>query len=274
MLLPLCGLLAQDDIIEHAIIDADNLEKRNINGSVEYVDFKSFQAEKFKIRDSLIRKKRPYTFFHERTYFDSIGRVKREVNFANNSGIEYEYDSLNRVVKVLSIDTETFEILGERLLNWIQTDSTLSVSAEEPDTLLTNMKVDMHYEMDRNGNVVELHKIVNGNYSSKYTFVYDSLNRVTRSTWYGSGGTVIHNWTYSYDKKNRLIQRTKRNGEGIINEERIFKYDSIGNKIEDKSTRFIYTWEYEYDSQNNWVQSTRFKNGVKTHIVIREIEYH
>jgi len=282
VLILLAGIsFCQDDIVEYTIIDADNLKKWNLNGSVKSVDYKSFKAELFELKDSLLKKNNPYLFYHSRTYFDSIGRVKRGINYSDKYSScvsDFKYDSQNKPIQRISLNVQTFDIMDTSFFHWVENDTILLCRAIEKDSQSNEVEFSTKYHFGEDKNITKVESIKNGTLIHTFVFEYDSDNRIINSGWYSSNGSLLHKWTYEYDQAGNLTKRIKSQKTGIVNEVREFEYDSSNNRIIDRSSRGgAVNWErrfvYEYDSKNNWIKCVTWKDGKESQIAIREIVY-
>lgn len=272
----------QDDIVEHTIIDADNLEKRNLNGLVKYADYKSFKADLFQFKDSLLKENNPYLFFHQRAYFDSIGRVKRDIKYSDKYSsyvYDYKYDSQNKPIELVSLNVQTFDTMDAYFLNWIESDTVLLRRTIEKDSQSNEIEFSTKFYLGKGKNITKVESIKSGTLIHTFVFEYDSDNRIINSEWYSSKGSLLHKWTYEYDQAGNLTKRIKSQKTGIVNEVREFEYDSNENRIIDRSSRGgTVNWErrftYEFDSKNNWIKCVTWKDGKESQIAIREIVYY
>lgn len=97
----------------------------------------------------------------------------------------------------------------------------------------------------------------------KYTYEYDSLNRIKIERQYGNNGRLYDKREFKYDGQGRVIEEIKN--DRIANTKFIFKYDTKNNLIEQieervensdgrrSKRRFTYN-DYKTDAQGNWTQ--------------------
>lgn len=253
-----------------------NLEQFNLKGNVKSIDYKSFKAEKFKYKDSLIKANIRYSFFHEKLQFDTLGRLVKEINPTTQTKTEYKYDLLDRLTEFTYQDKYSYKTNVTKLIEWIETDTLLQIKIT-PDTINGNVvKTVSLYHFDKRKNIVKRQTINNDKPSSIYEYTYDSLKRIIQSRWISSSlGTVNNQWIYTYNEKNEIVKWSKTDSHGVLNESHEFEYDEFGNKTKDTSSNgTIFSWEYVFDSHGNWTKRTRYKNGAEDLIVIREINYY
>ena len=187
---------------------------------------------------------------------------------------DYSYDTRNRLIEEIKPDGSTLAYQYDAVGNKSQLVTTLANGDTETisysyDALnrlssVSNAAGTSSYGYDAVGNRTSLTS-ANG---ASQTWVYDSRNRLTRTTIYNASGAVIQSFDYTLHATGRRTQITENNGRTSdytyndlywLTSETIsdavngdysasYQYDSVGNRTQ--SVEAGVTTQYSYDAND------------------------
>lgn len=249
----------------------------SLRGKVSSVDQKTFKAERFPYKDSLIKENKRYSFFHDKIFFDTIGRVTKKLNYTAQTGELYKFDSSNRLSEFYHLGGADFRLTTEGYkYKWSLQDTVMW--GVTYNYLTNNKKDSVVYHTNEKNLIVKIENFYNSNSSPMFYYKYDSIGRIINTKWISSMKfNLLYEWNYTYNSKGKIIKWVKSiKKTELIAEIHILEYNQFGDKISDfeNNQKTGYTWEYEYDKNNNWIKSVQKKNGKVDYITIRTINYY
>jgi hypothetical protein len=118
------------------------------------------------------------------------------------------------------------------------------------------------------------------------TFKYGPSGKLIEEVSVRPSGRVIYKYTYNYDTKNRMIEMTGYNADGPISDRRVYGYVGDNGAPSEFAyygpdgkvyERTIYS-DYEFNSRGDWIKrketTEETLNRKSVSIVSREIEYY
>lgn len=174
-------------------------------------------------------------------------------------------------------------------------ESTYTIVNGTPNGKIANQQITLQDEMiknfDRNGSLTDqsLVSYVGGE-SKKWSFAYDTQNRVTQETVYNdkgldeivtytyAGGDLVEKswykgenkrlektWYYQYNRDGKLLSEYWADANGKIAWKSVYKYDLQGNMIEKAwivDDRTTTKWTCKYDSNGRVIENAEYVNGL------------
>lgn len=223
-------------------------------------------------------------------FYDDLGRLVRQSNpyftaFSENYTVanqsipftSYEYDVLDRIVKIRNIDNSIKNFTFDR---W---NITIFDENGNKKMYQTNFRGNIIKVVEYDGsnaystsykyNSVGELVLINDSLGNLFTFTYDSLGRKTAETDPDRGS-----WNYTYDSEGNLIRRTDNRGTTLI-----YSYDSLNRKLNEtgNGTTFSYVYDlklngtlssvststgsinYSYDNRSRKTVENRYISGIR-----------
>jgi len=169
--------------------------------------------------------------------YDGYGR-QQETRVTQNgtqlSSTKYEYDTMNRLTRVVGHDgtavVYTYDANGNRKTATFANGQVITYTYDECNRLSLQKVV------DRNGTVI-----------AQYQYTLGAGGERTKVTETGACGSVEA--AYDYDNAGRLIKETIQKGEETTTYK--YDYDDVGNRIEKRENSKI--TKYTYNSRNQLI---------------------
>lgn len=146
------------------------------------------------------------------------------------------------------------------------------------------------YSYDIHANIIEeVYQHVGENFSTKWSYSYDNMNKRTRETFSNSEGVAFtgHLVTNEYDSEGRLMDTIRYDLFGTQQSRKSHTYNEHGHLTEnaaynpDNSLNNKTTYEYTYDKWDNWIEKRTFTTNnlreaynIPTMIQFRTISYY
>lgn len=197
-------------------------------------------------------------------------RIKKYEGENETSGKKYEYDSLNRRIK----------IFFHSPFIWVKKrKGSIQKRTENGSNNLYQV-----FGYDEKNRIVET-QTYNQNFYRKNLTVLSGIERkvfknnlLNKVMYYNENDSLIYYEKYAYDTKNRITKKivTKPNQNENI---RLLEYTYTNHELpirliyEESEKRTEIDFEYEFDSKNNWIKQTKIVNGKKLYVWTRKIEY-
>jgi len=191
----------------------------------------------------------------EKDYYTSKGNLKSKVSIKNNSdGKKIEESYFNPQGGLYAKNIFRYDSKGNKI-EVIESNSEESPSSK-----------DLFKYNDKGYLIEELHYNSEGNLSTRYTYKYD-INNLIESNWYKGDGKLDMKIINKYDSKGNKIEDKTYDSKGNITSTETFIYNDNRKIIERKNKDFIDSiylkYIYKYDSIGNIIEKTLYNlNGV------------
>ena len=158
------------------------------------------------------------------------GRLKT-MSYANGDTVGYEYDIFDRVV------AERYNSGSKSVSYEYKYDSNGALTEQG-----SSSGERYGYEYDSLGRLIRSSESKNGAYIQRTEHIYDASDRLTKQSWYNSGGAT--SLTYAYAANNGLL--TSLTVGGILSLPVSYGYNNI-NQLDSKAVGGVYAKGYEYE---------------------------
>lgn len=200
----------------------------------------------------------------------NLVEVKKYEGENETYGKKYEYDSVNRRIK----------IIFHSPFIWVKTRK----GSKQKRTKKGSDNLYQVFGYDEKDRIIET-QTFNQNFYRKNLTVLTGIERkvfennlLKKTMYYNKNDSLIYYEKYEYDIKNRIIKKivTKPNQNENI---RLLEYTYTNHELpvrliyEESEKRTEIDFEYEFDSKNNWIKQTKILNGKKLYVWTRKIEY-
>ena len=200
----------------------------------------------------------------------NLVRVKKYIGENETYGKKYEYDSLNRRIK----------IFFHSPFIWVKTRK----GSKQERTEKGSNNLYQVFGYDEKNRIVET-QTYNQNFYRKNLTVLSGIERkvfknnlLNKVMYYNENDSLIYYEKYEYDTKNRITKKivTKPNQNENI---RLLEYTYTNHELpirliyEESEKRTEIDFVYEFDSKNNWIKQTKIVNGKKLYVWTRKIKY-
>lgn len=263
----------------------DEYELEKIKGQI-----KSIQLDDYHANDYFGKlKKDDSTYSSARIEFDEKNRIYNisgKINWRSFfGGGSLSIDGQSKIISNIKYNSDT--LIFERLIN---NKGEFIAFDELFDELIQNKTFDNNNKeewlYDNKGNIVEYNSIVNDKIEIKKIAQYNEKNKIIEYKSYNSEGKLECHNTLKYDTKGNIIEKTRttenedeklifiydsynrlveesRYYKGNFGKRFNYKYDSYGNKIEEKfssanGSSWGSTTTFQYNSKGKQISSTRF----------------
>lgn len=221
------------------------------------------------LNNAQLPKPNPYYTYDRQLTYDNIGHVLTEMN-ARGMTTCYEYDELGRLIKTTaplnSIAYSHYDEAGNMDWQRTRTQTGIAITRRYYDAL--NREVASYdpaavceYEtknvFDYAGNLISEYKGFNSNgtYAGKTDYVYDNLNRCTRTNYFGSGSTLLKYAATEYDRNGNPVTVTSPvfAPSGVNNGSltTVRAYDAANRLIDEQATNTDPTYS-QYNCHNTY----------------------
>ncbi|MEO1051049.1 MAG: hypothetical protein AAFX87_10495 [Bacteroidota bacterium] len=207
-----------------------------------------------------------------------VARTDYDSDGTSGGKYTYTYDSEGQMTTEKYENPLIDDVIDKATFSYDQAGSLIQKDNHVGDDLSSRIM----YKYDDQGNLVEESDYdADGSLSLRNYYKYDKDGNQTENTLYSDNGKALQKYTRSYNNNGQILREVRHVYHNNIRLETSFKYDQIGNVIEEDETKTTgskernrkKSYEYNYDEKNNATKVVEFVNGKASTLTEIKLEY-